>query len=689
MIHKFSSGSGRRILTYPAVHPCESISPLALLASLIELGNSICSYKSRPFSSNRRNALDTLRNVGNLLVFLEEIDPSDLPDSALLGLSELHLAFQKIRYLVEDCTWDGSHLWMLMKAERVANQFRTLNRSMAIALDVLPLELIQVPGEVKQLVKLFARQSRKVQFEVDRRDREVISDMNSILGEFDGGAVLRRHVLIRVLKYIGVTSWSECNGEVRFLDSEIGFETSREEKRAKEIVLLSSLIGFMSYCRCVCFDLVDHEASRPSDAQCCSATGKIFGNISSDDFRCPISLEFMVDPVTTVTGHTYDRSSILKWFRAGNPICPKTGKRLTSKELIPNLTMRRLIEQYCAENGIPIPESAGCKKNRDITGTAIPGSRAAEGAMKLAARYLAGELKGGTLSERNKAAYEIRLLAKSSIFNRSCLTEAGTIPHLLCLLSPDDATAEENAIAALLNLSKHSRSKAIIVENGGLKPIIEVLKKGLKFESRQYAAATIFYLASVEEYRKLIGEIPGTIPILVEMVRDGTHRGKKNALVAMFGLLMDKTNHKRVLLAGLVPLLVELLKSCDREDLFVDSLAILSSLAERREGAVAILQAGTTHTVMEILKTCTSRTGKEYCIALLLSLYINGGQEAIADLVRSSSLMESLYSLLSEGTSRACKKASSLIKLLQEFYEKSSCGSLSPILWQEQFVHAW
>ncbi|XP_062098902.1 U-box domain-containing protein 12-like [Humulus lupulus] len=33
-----------------------------------------------------------------------------------------------------------------------------------------------------------------------------------------------------------------------------------------------------------------------------------------DDFRCPISLELMKDPVIVSTGHTYERSCIQKWI---------------------------------------------------------------------------------------------------------------------------------------------------------------------------------------------------------------------------------------------------------------------------------------------------------------------------------------------------------------------------------------
>ena len=33
-----------------------------------------------------------------------------------------------------------------------------------------------------------------------------------------------------------------------------------------------------------------------------------------DELRCPITYEMMTDPVITVDGHTYERSSITEWF---------------------------------------------------------------------------------------------------------------------------------------------------------------------------------------------------------------------------------------------------------------------------------------------------------------------------------------------------------------------------------------
>jgi hypothetical protein len=54
-------------------------------------------------------------------------------DAVLLGLSELHVALQKIRFLLTDLDRRGARLWVLMNAEYVTSELR----SMATAVDVL------------------------------------------------------------------------------------------------------------------------------------------------------------------------------------------------------------------------------------------------------------------------------------------------------------------------------------------------------------------------------------------------------------------------------------------------------------------------------------------------------------------------------------------------------------------------
>ncbi|XP_062167954.1 E3 ubiquitin-protein ligase PUB24-like [Alnus glutinosa] len=81
-------------------------------------------------------------------------------------------------------------------------------------------------------------------------------------------------------------------------------------------------------------------------------------------FICPISLQIMKDPVTAITGITYDRESIEHWlFTSKNTTCPVSKQPLPKESgLTPNHTLRRLIQAWCTQNAshgidrIPTPK---------------------------------------------------------------------------------------------------------------------------------------------------------------------------------------------------------------------------------------------------------------------------------------------------------------------------------------------
>lgn len=69
-------------------------------------------------------------------------------------------------------------------------------------------------------------------------------------------------------------------------------------------------------------------------------------------FRCPLSLELMINPVIVASGQTYERAFIQKWLDHGFNICPKTRQTLTHTSLIPNYTVKAMIENWCEENNL-------------------------------------------------------------------------------------------------------------------------------------------------------------------------------------------------------------------------------------------------------------------------------------------------------------------------------------------------
>lgn len=577
-----------------------------------------------------------------------------------------------------------------MKSEHVAAQFRVLIRAVATALDVLPLNRIEICDEVKEIVELVVKQARKAKFELDPHEEQTSKRVRSVLLQFERAIESDLASIKRILDYLEIKNWNECNKEIKFLEEEISFNCSNGDER--EVPFLSSLVGFLSYCRVVIFETLDfqHTTTDPSEARCST---EMISFLNTQDFRCPISLELMTDPVTISTGQTYDRASIQKWLNAGNRICPKTGEKLTNTELVPNTTLKKLIQQFCANTGVPLTKSG--HRRSDITKTVVPGSTASAHAMQFLSWFIARRLVFGTSEQKNKAAYEIRLLARSNIFNRSCLIELGTVPPLLNLLDTNDKATQENAISALLKLAKHRNGKDMIMECGGLIPIVQVLKRGVTLEVRQIAAATIYYLSFTEEHRKTIGESPEAIPALVELIKQEdttttTTYGKKNAVVAIFGLLLLPRNHQKVLQADTVPALVSTLtlSSSNHFNLATDCLAVLAALAETVEGANAIFQASALALITGILQSSTtSRAGKEHCVSILLSLCVHVEEELVGVLAKDSSLMPSLYSLLTDGTSHAAKKARSLIRVLQEYNETRTSEWVGSSVARDRPVH--
>ncbi|KAI9087508.1 hypothetical protein K1719_030378 [Acacia pycnantha] len=687
-----SNQSGRRILSFPAVHPCEGVPPATLLASLISLSQAICSFQSKFFPTQRRNSRELIRQLGIILLFLEEIRDRGIPisDSVSLCFSELHLCLQKIHFLLSDCTREGARLWMLMKSEYVATQFRVLTRALATALDVLPLSSIEICDEVKEVVELVAKQAQKVKLELDPHDELATKQVISVLYQFERGIEPNLSIMKRTLNYLGIKNWNDCNREVKFLEDEVKFNCSEGDE--KEVPFLSSLVGYLCYCRVVIFETLDFQqtaATDPSETRCST---EMINFINPHDFRCPISLQLMTDPVTVSTGQTYDRSSIQKWLKAGNRTCPKTGEKLTNTELVPNTTLRKLIHQFCAENGFSASASQSGHRSRDITRTIVPGSTASAHAIQFLSWFIARRLVFGTEEQKNKAAYEIRVLARSNIFNRACLIEVGTVPSLFNLLDTNDKSTQENVISALLKLAKHNNGQTTIMESEGLKPILMVLKKGISLEARQTAAAIIFYLSSTRENRKVIGENPEAIPALVELIKEETTAfGKKNAIVAIFGLLLLPQNHQKVIEANTVPALVSILASpsSEKSDLTTDCLAVIAGLAENEEGAKAVSKACGLSLIVGMLQTVTWRTGKEHCVAILISLCVHVGEEVVAVLAKDPTLMPWLYSLLTDGTSHAAKKARSLIKLLHEFNDTRTSQWVTSSVVPQRSLRIW
>ncbi|XP_004308949.1 PREDICTED: U-box domain-containing protein 13-like [Fragaria vesca subsp. vesca] len=660
----------------------------SFLESLIHICNEICSMEKLPFLQVR-NISTMIRRIKLLSSLFEEIQETNgpLPPSSILCLTELFSVIRRVKSLIQECK-DCSFLWGLMQMELVSNKFYVLVKELGRALDILPVSLLNITADIREQIELLHRQAKRAELFIDLKEVKIREELLVLMGSNNernkkNKGFVELGKVKDVLSSIGLRSSMDYEEEISKLEA----EAQKQAGSGGLIVVcnINNLISLVSYCKSMVF--VDNEfeatnkeefkllGSTPSNRYYdhSSSSQSIIANIP-DEFRCPISLDLMRDPVIVASGHTYDRNSIAQWINSGHQTCPKSGQKLIHMALIPNYALKSLLHQWCEENNVPEIGSSQSSSSdlersnskRDSCENAVDHIsvvKAAADAVKLTAEFLVGKLATGSPDIQRQAAYELRLLAKTGMDNRRIIAEAGAIPFLVTLLRSHEPRIQENAVTALLNLSIFNNNKILIMAAGAIDNIIDVLESGNTMEARENAAAAIFSLSMIDDCKVTIGKRPRAIPALVGLLKEGTPAGKKDAAVALFNLAVCPANKVSLVVAGAVPMLIDLLMD-DKAGITDDALAVLALLLGCSEGCEEIGKSRILVPILIDLLRFGSPKEKENSITLLLGLCKDGGEEVARRLLMNPRSIPSLQSLVSDGSLKARRKADALLRLL-------------------------
>jgi len=68
------------------------------------------------------------------------------------------------------------------------------------------------------------------------------------------------------------------------------------------------------------------------------------------EFKCPITLDIMTDPVLVPDGNRYERNALLQWLSDGNMFSPLTKQPISFKDLKSDHELREKIEVWRKSN---------------------------------------------------------------------------------------------------------------------------------------------------------------------------------------------------------------------------------------------------------------------------------------------------------------------------------------------------
>lgn len=587
-----------------------------------------------------------IRRVKLLSPLFEELKDCDesLGDDEIEAFESLRVALDLTMILLKSVN-HGSKLYQALRRNDTADKFQQITEKIEAALSDISYNKLEISEEVQEQIELVHAQFKRAKAQTEFADLQLDLDIAVAQKDKDPDpAILKRlseKLHLRTMNDLKKES-SELHELVITSNGELGdsFET------------VSSLLRKLK-------DRVLAENPEVDTYESENVPIKHRSPVIPDDFRCPISLELMKDPVIVSTGQTYERSCIQKWLDAGHRTCPKTQQTLLHTALTPNYVLKSLIGLWCDSNGVELPKKQGSCRTKK-SGTSLSDCD------RTAIKALLDKLTSNDIEQQRAAAGELRLLAKRNADNRVCIAEAGAIPLLVDLLSSTDPRTQEHAVTALLNLSINESNKGTIVNAGAIPDIVDVLKNG-SMEARENAAATLFSLSVLDENKVAIGAA-GAIPALIKLLCEGTPRGKKDAATAIFNLCIYQGNKARAVKAGIVAPLIRFMKDAGG-GMVDEALAILTILAGHHEGRTAIGQAEPIPILVEVIRTGSPRNRENAAAVLWL---VCTGDLLQLKLAKEHGAEEALQGLSENGTDRAKRKAGSILELLQRIEGEDS-----------------
>ncbi|KAG6549052.1 hypothetical protein Mapa_009495 [Marchantia paleacea] len=328
------------------------------------------------------------------------------------------------------------------------------------------------------------------------------------------------------------------------------------------------------------------------------------------DFLCPISLELMSDPVILSTGHTYDRKSIDEWFSTGKKTCPQSRQEVSSKELIPNLTLRDCIRDW--QMTMEVPKK---KLEYPTSPTLLTDMH-----VRLLLEHIMVE------TENLQTLKALHIMSEVNDRNRKLICEGGALPVLGSVLSRTrpEVMKEEAAIAALgamAALSNQDEAKLQLPAVGlSITPALSYFLRYGELDVRVRVIRIIECMVVDDDTLLMLGAEEGLVQGLVDMLQHQQYLDITAILRCLYAICLPKVGKLVAIAVGAVIAVIELIPGAKRE-IAEGALAILDLISCKcSEGVIALSEHALVIPIMVRSLFEYTNSGTEHALNVLYSI---------------------------------------------------------------------
>ncbi|GMN35545.1 hypothetical protein TIFTF001_005366 [Ficus carica] len=265
--------------------------------------------------------------------------------SGIPALCSLQVSMDKAKSIIKYCS-ESSKLYLAITGEKILSRCKqlrdTLDSSLSQIQNMVPLLLAaKISGIIHDL--------RNANFLLDPADKEAGKVVLALIQQDISATSTENNKELEALQLaalkLGITSplavLMEKRSIKRLLDN-IKDTAPRKEKIVKYLYYLLRKHGNSIWQCQNTSAFVEQEGPSREFYDCGSPE-------PPDEFKCPISMRLMYDPVIIDSGRTFERIWIERWFNEGNKTCPVTHKKLDHLFPTPNSAMKSLIAKWCVK----------------------------------------------------------------------------------------------------------------------------------------------------------------------------------------------------------------------------------------------------------------------------------------------------------------------------------------------------
>ncbi|KAI5312015.1 hypothetical protein L3X38_041188 [Prunus dulcis] len=348
-------------------------------------------------------------------------------------------------------------------------------------------------------------------------------------------------------------------------------------------------------------------------------------------FRCPISMDVMRSPVSLSTGVTYERTSIQHWLESGHDTCPATMQILQSKDFVPNLTLRRLINLWAQSHGPASPASPPSLSSQQLTSLV---------------QYLETENEKFNQSLLHSLSKMVDF-AKAGDENRKFLANFnGFVPAIVGVLNREGVEIEvlESVIKVLdlilpQNGVKEQLRQLLTKSNRNCLSSIRLLLQKGSLSSKIESAGVLDSIALEAESKRLIAEKEGLLSVLNDLLSSETDQNLHGVVFScLASVSVTRTVKAELVRFGLVRVITTTLLNPDTTIWLAEKcLKLLSTIATCAEGRSAISEEEKCAAAVAERLMKVSRSATEDGLAVLWSVCcMLGDKRARESVMRSN-----------------------------------------------------